>query len=148
MPEEKKGNGVLIGVIVVLILAVAGYGVFKYVKKDSKYEIEVMPPVVPPSYMYKDGTYNSKGSYNSPNGTEQIDVTIVVKSDVITDATVVSLASNPTSKTMQGKFISGIKAEVVGKKLSEVTLTKVSGSSLTPKGWNDAVAKIQAQAQA
>ena len=112
---------------------------------------EEVPPVTITSdsleKVYMDGTYNSKGNYKSPGGPEQIDVTLVLKDDVITSATVVSLATLPTSKLMQGKFISGVKAEVVGKKLSEVTLTKVSGSSLTPKGWNDAVAKIMVSAK-
>jgi len=97
--------------------------------------------------MYKDGTYASEGKYESPAGQEKIAVKIMLKGDLIVDADVISLAINPTSKIMQGKFISGFKTLVVGKKLSEVNLTKVSGSSLTPKGWNDAVSKIQTQAK-
>jgi hypothetical protein len=39
------------------------------------------------------------------------------------------------------------KQYVVGKKIDEVQLTKVSGSSLTPQGFNDALAKIKAEAK-
>jgi hypothetical protein len=74
-------------------------------------------------------------------------VALILKNDVIVEATVVPLATRPVSVKMQGQFISGFKTLVIGKKLDEVVLDKVSGSSLTPKGWNDAVAKIQAQAK-
>lgn len=161
MPEEKKSGSALIITIVVLILAVAAFGTYKYIKKDSSEtntpvtENPVTPPsptpVTPPAASataYRNGTYTSTGSYVSPGGNEQIEVTLVLKDDVITSATVRSLAVNPTSKIMQGKFISGVQAAVVGKKITDVTLTHVSGSSLSPKGWNDAVLKIQAQAKA
>lgn len=160
MPEEKKSNGAMVWGVVVLVIALAGFGGYKYMSNSSSDSSETnsvdlpvgVPENVPTTptvtYMYKDGTYSSKGSYNSPAGPEQIDVSLVLKDDVITDVTVKSLATVDASKNWQGKFIGGVKAEVVGKKLSEVNLTKVSGSSLTPKGWNDAVAKIQVQAKA
>lgn len=160
MPEEqKKSNAGLWSVVGVLILAVLGYGVFNYTKKDSvsgTMENNTTPPLntppvptTPPvTTMYKDGTYSVEGEYTSPGGAEKINVTLVLKDDVIVDATVKSLATLPASVNWQGQFVSGVKAEVVGKKLTEVTLTKVSGSSLTPKGWNDAVAKIMVQAKA
>lgn len=73
---------------------------------------------------------------------------VTLKDDVIVDATVVGQATKRESIEWQKKFISGFKPLVVGKKLSDVSLTKVSGSSLTPKGWNDAVAKIMVSAKA
>jgi hypothetical protein len=159
MPEEqKKSNTALISGAVVLVLAVAGYGVFKYTNTAPAENVNtpavtapLIPPVVTPTAsanVYKDGTYASDGMYVSPGGDEKINVSLVLKDDVVLDATVKVLATLPISKTMQTNFAGGFKALVVGKKLSEVNLTKVSGSSLTPKGWNDAVAKIQVQAKA
>lgn len=160
MPEENKGNGAVMWGVAVLVVALIAFGGYTLMNKDESVETPVVnsvetpaqnsveTPVVTATYIYKNGTYTSKGSYNSPGGPEQIDVTLVLKDDVIADVTVKSLATLDASKNWQGKFLSGVKAEVVGKKLSEVTLTKVSGSSLTPKGWNDAIAKIQVQAKA
>lgn len=162
MPDEKKSHPLFVATVIVLVLAVIGYGLFKYTKKEdtavntqennnNNTEATTTPevPVVTvPKSTYKDGTYTSDGMYISPGGDEKINVSLTLKDDVIVDATVKSLAVRPTSKIMQGQFIAGYKAQVVGKKLDEVTLTKVSGSSLTPKGWNDAVAKIQVQAKA
>ncbi len=152
MEPEKKSN-ISVWVIITLIILALAYGAFKYMKRDTT-PIETTTPApeipqeTPTSMLYKDGVYKSLGNYVSPGGAEQIDVTLTIKDDIITDATVISLATRPESKLNQGKFLSGYKLLVVGKKLDEVVLTKVSGSSLTPKGWNDAVAKIQTQAKA
>lgn len=95
---------------------------------------------------YKDGTYAAVGDYTSPGGSESIDVSLTIKDSVVTDATVTAKAVNPNSKEYQAKFISGYKAEVVGKSLAQLQLGAVAGSSLTPKGFNDALADIKTQA--
>lgn len=119
---------------------------------DATSATEVQPAPTPSpvasSNVYKDGTYTAVGSYNSPAGPEQVSVTLTLKDDVVTDASAEGKADMPTSKRYQGQFVSGFKAMVVGKKLDDVMLDKVSGSSLTPKGFNDAVAKIKVQAKA
>ncbi len=96
---------------------------------------------------YKDGTYDVKGAYTSPAGPETIDVKLTLKDNKVTDAEVVSEATNPKSKFMQGAFISGYKDMVIGKNINDIHLEKVSGSSLTPKGFNDALEQIKTQAQ-
>jgi uncharacterized protein with FMN-binding domain len=67
---------------------------------------------------YKDGTYSATGSYDSPGGLEKISVTLTLASDKVTAATAVSGANDPTA------------------------------SSLTPMGFNKAVAAIEKQAEA
>lgn len=97
---------------------------------------------------YKDGSYTATGSYQSPAGSESIQVTLVLKDGIITDATVVSGAQDGMSKRYQNMFLSGYKALVVGKSIDQANLSVVSGSSLTPMGWNQAVANIKTQAAA
>jgi len=97
---------------------------------------------------YKDGTYTAVGSYMSPGGPDQVTVTVTLANDVITDATVASGAGDRTSARYQQRFISGFKQYVVGQKIQSVNLTNVSGSSLTPVGFNDALAQIKQQARA
>lgn len=106
------------------------------------------PAAKPSATLYKDGTYSADGVYSSPAGAEDIGVTLTLKGDVVTDASVVPHATNMKSKFMQGMFIDGYKAQVIGKNISDLHLTKISGSSLTPAGFNDAVAKIEVQAKA
>ena len=109
------------------------------------------PPIDTPkklSSVYKDGTYSATGSYMSPAGNEQIGVTIALKNDVITSATVTNMAGDGRSQRYQNMFISGYQQYVNGKNISSVYLTKISGSSLTPSGFNDALAQIESQAKA
>lgn len=95
---------------------------------------------------YKDGSYSAVGNYNSPEGSESIKVTVTLKNGIITDSSVIGEASDHTSKRYQNMFISGFKQYVIGKSIDQVSLNKVSGSSLTPDGFNNAIAKIKNQA--
>lgn len=97
---------------------------------------------------YKDGTYTATGTYDSPAGNESLKVTLTIKDTVVTDSSVVVLATNPVSKNFQGKFAAGYKQYVVGKSITSISLDKVSGASLTPKGFEDALAAIKLQAAA
>ena len=97
---------------------------------------------------YTDGTYTAVGSYDSPAGMESIDVTLTLKGDAVSSATVKPMANDGTSRYFQDRFISGYSAYVVGRKVDSIQLDAVSGSSLTPNGFNSALAKIKAQARA
>lgn len=97
---------------------------------------------------YIDGEYVASGNYISPAGEEEVIVTLTLEDDVIVDAEFDGQAVHPTSRKMQGQFSEGFEAEVEGKSLDEIALTVVNGSSLTPKGFMDAVAKIKAEAEA
>jgi uncharacterized protein with FMN-binding domain len=98
--------------------------------------------------VYKDGTYSATGSYMSPGGADQIGVTLTLRNDIITAVSVNMEPGDNTSARYQNKFFSGYKQYVLGKNIADVNLTKVSGSSLTPRGFDDALAQIKAQAQA
>lgn len=157
MPEEKKSNGAVVWSVVVLVVAVASFGLFKYVKKDAAVvETPVSTPVAPTatptpvtsSYIYRDGMYSAIGQYMSPAGSEDLSVQLVLKDDIVTAANVIVKATRPESIRYQNTFIQNFKSQVVGKKLDDIKVGKVSGSSLTPKGFNDAVAQIKVSAKA
>ena len=96
---------------------------------------------------YKDGRYTATGSYDSPGGTETITVHITLASDDVTATSADSGANDPTAQQFQDEFISGYKSLVVGKALSSIHLSHVSGSSLTSQGFNSALDKIKSQAK-
>ncbi len=96
---------------------------------------------------YADGTYEAEGSYSNPGGQSSVDVTLTVADDAVTEVEVAPGASG-TSLSYQEQFIAGIDAEVVGKSLNDIEVTKVSGSSLTSGGFNDALAQIKSEAAA
>jgi len=98
---------------------------------------------------FTDGSYTEDGEYNSPGGEEKIEVKVTLAGGVITAVTVTSDPSNDaTAKQYQAQFIKGISAEVVGKKIDSLSVSKVSGSSLTSMGFNAAIKKIEADASA
>jgi uncharacterized protein with FMN-binding domain len=97
--------------------------------------------------VYKDGTYSATGSYMSPGGYDEIGVTLTLSKDVITSVSATNGAGDGTSSRYIDKFISGFKSYVVGQNIADVHLTKVSGASLTPKGFNDAIAQIKTKAK-
>lgn len=96
---------------------------------------------------YKNGTYTATGNYISPGGAEELGVAITIVDNVITAADVESRAKRPNSVRYQGIFVSNYKPLVVGKRIDEVELTTVSGSSLSPKGFNEALSEIKKQAR-
>lgn len=96
---------------------------------------------------YKDGTYNATGSYMVHAGAEQVQIGLTVKDGIVTDTTFQGTPKFPMSQRYMDMFNQNYKTMVVGKKLSEIKLGKVSGSSLTPMGFNDAVEKIKQQAK-
>lgn len=98
---------------------------------------------------YKAGSYAVTGSYQSPAGPEELGVTISIdQNGIIQDAKTETLATHPASKKWQDTFAAGFSTEVIGKNINEVSLDIVNGSSLTPKGFNDALQKIKTQAMA
>jgi hypothetical protein len=100
------------------------------------------------SASYADGDYSADGSYQSPGGTETITVDLTLADGVVTAVTVTGDPATPDSEHYQGQFESGIASEVVGKSLDDISVSKVSGSSLTSGGFNAAIDDIKSQAAA
>ncbi|MBT2595831.1 FMN-binding protein [Arthrobacter sp. ISL-72] len=96
---------------------------------------------------YKDGTYSADGNYVSPNGTETVGVELTLAGGTVSGVNITQHPSNPNTRKFQGEFASGIAAQIVGKNLDELNVSKVSGSSLTSGGFNEAVEKIKAEAK-
>ncbi|MFJ5698071.1 hypothetical protein [Arthrobacter sp. NPDC093139] len=95
---------------------------------------------------YKDGTYSADGNYKSPNGTETVGVQLTLANGTVSAVEITEHPSNPNTRKFQGQFAGGIAAQVVGKSLDEIKVSKVAGSSLTSGGFNQAVEAIKAQA--
>jgi len=96
---------------------------------------------------YKDGTYSADGTYTSPNGQETVGVELTLAADKVSAVNITVHPSNPNTKKFQGEFASGIAAQIVGKDVDELKVSKVAGSSLTSGGFNDALEQIKSQAK-
>jgi uncharacterized protein with FMN-binding domain len=97
--------------------------------------------------LYQDGTYSADGTYVSPNGTETVGVELTLAAGTVTAVNITQHPSNPNTRKFQGEFAGGIAAQVVGKSIDELNVSKVAGSSLTSGGFNQALDKIKAEAQ-
>ncbi|MDR6988902.1 uncharacterized protein with FMN-binding domain [Paenarthrobacter nitroguajacolicus] len=99
------------------------------------------------STTYKDGTYSADGTYASPNGQETVGVELTLAGGTVSAVNITTHPSNPNTKKFQGEFASGISAQIVGKNIDELNVSKVAGSSLTSGGFNEAVEQIKSQAK-
>lgn len=138
------------GLLALALIVVIGIGIFTFSAKE-KMEVKTMPTQKPENAMvktsYKNGEYMQTGMYTSPAGPEEIEVKLTLEEGVVTQVEVTPKATHKVSKAKQEAFAGGYKEMVVGKNIKDLNLGKIAGSSLTPKGFNDAVAKIKAQAQ-
>lgn len=99
------------------------------------------------SNSYKNGTYSAVGTYDSPAGIDTMDVSLTLNEGIVTAVTITPKGIVPASKRWFEKFNAGVSPFVIGKKINELNLTQVSGASLTPIGFNDALEKIKIQAK-
>lgn len=97
---------------------------------------------------YADGTYTAEGSYATPESVETVTVTLTIADDIVTDVEVTGNPQARESEQYQSQFIGGISDEVVGKSLDDVSVSRVSGSSLTSGGFMQAVELIKSEAAA
>ena len=161
-PKKSTSTGLITGIVAIILLAGVALAALKY--SDDKNMVATVPtdnssvPVATTTdttstpadttAKYKNGTYSADGSYSSPGGNDTISVTLTLQGDIVTDATVAIVQADSTSKRYENMFIAGFKQYVVGMNIDALNVTKVSGSSLTVKGFDDAVAKIKVAAQA
>lgn len=94
---------------------------------------------------YADGVYTATGEYGGQPS--HITVKATLEDGVITAVSVTPHAYVPRSLELQRAFAAAVPKVVVGKRLDEVRVGKLAGSSSTPKGFNDAIRQIREQAR-
>jgi hypothetical protein len=169
--EESSGPSkkAIIGLIVIVLLVIAATGAVIVMsnngsKADGDAVASNSPSTSPttststsPSSSpvssastFKDGSYSATGNYVSPGGDESIDVNVTLSdgNGTITAVSVSPHANVQEASDYQGQFVSGYKSMVIGKKITDVNLSRVSGSSLTSIGFNSAVDQIKSKAEA
>jgi hypothetical protein len=138
------------GLLVIALIAVISVSIFSFGGSKKKEIPSSITPTVVISEIktqFKDGVYEQLGDYTSPAGPEQVDIKLTIKNGIVTESEVTPKAENPISKAKQEAFTKEYKTSVVGKNINDLQLGKIAGASLTPKGFNDAVEKIKAQAK-
>jgi hypothetical protein len=103
-------------------------------------------PTVDTSAVYADGTFEATGEYAAPSGAESIEVELTLEDDTVTAVTVTPRATSGNAAQYQGQFAGGIAAEIVGRDIDTLQVSRVAGSSLASDGFNEALAQIKAEA--
>lgn len=156
--QDSKRDSIIKIAAGVIVLGIAG---FAFSKVDNTPEVQ---PIVNRNDLsandsgqamedtkettYRNGTYSATGMYASPAGQEEVVITLVIENDRVASAEFVGRATNPGSIKNQTLFDAGFDQYVIGKEIDSIKLEVVNGSSLTPKGFIDALVKIKAEAQA
>ncbi len=100
------------------------------------------------STKYKNGVYTLTQTYASPGGNEQFGLSMTISGDKVVSATFTPKPVSPTGQMFQGKFSTDFKQYVVGKNVDEVSISVISGASLTSAAFMKALASIKTQASA
>lgn len=95
----------------------------------------------------KDGTYTATAQYDTPGGVQDIKVTLTIAGGTVSNSSLIQNATAREDEQYQSAFESEYQSEVVGKKISDISLHRVAGASLTTDGFNAALLDIAKQAQ-
>jgi hypothetical protein len=91
-------------------------------------------------------TLSGASTYKTPaRVTHDIEVTLTLLGDVVKDVTVNYDKGAGVANGYQERFDATYRTLVVGKKIGDISLSRVGGASITSGGFNDSVAKIKAQ---
>lgn len=157
MEQSDSPNKAIIAIVVIALIAfAAGATIVLTSRPDAQDSISQIaddaPTNAPVTFeadaTFVDGTYDATGNYQTPGGREQIGVKVTLKDGVVTDAELTEMGTTGEAKEYQSRFASGYKPQVIGKKISEIKLDRVAGSSLTSVGFNDAINDIAQQSNA
>ena len=154
-PVKDKNNKVMLALGAVVICAIVLSYVFllnpspatsqtgAVVKKidmissDSKPETQKIEESL--IRLVPNGMYEKNLTYSYHSGNETIDVRVLLKDDVITQASIETVGN---AHNVSRKFINGVNAAlpdlVIGKKINELDIPKqISGSSLTTAAFKE-----------
>lgn len=158
-PQPKRINPAIIGIIAVVLIGIAAGGIYAVKNNQSSGATSLTSTTNSPSdnttnttstttstSTYKDGTYTATGSYFTPGGVQTITVTATLTGNTVSSISADGDANGGDSAQYQSRFLSGYKSQVVGKDINSVSLSRVSGSSLTSNGFNSALTKIKNEA--
>jgi uncharacterized protein with FMN-binding domain len=141
-------------IIIVLfaLFAALGFGGYFYTHQTTSAQAQIVVTKDQNSFAnatFKDGTYTATSTYRTPGGDNpEVNLSITLAGGVVTssDFSATNNGQGPTSD-YQGKFKAAYQSLVVGKKLSDIKLSRVGGASLTTGGFDSALVKIENEAK-
>lgn len=115
--------------------------------------IPTTPPTPSPTptvtTTYKSAKFEADTTYTVPSRAKHtVLVTLTITDDIVTDTSITFGGdTDKTSTGYQTKFEAAYQAQVVGKSLDSISLSRVAGASLTTGAYNNALAQIKTAAK-
>lgn len=142
---------------IIAILAVVTIGVGFTLFKSQNAEPTTVPvvniepvadtPAESASAVYKNGTFKTQTSYQTPKrDVYAMEVSLVLENDIVKDAQIVYTQGAEKDPNAQ-KFEAAYRTEVIGKNIDSINLSRVGGASLTTNAFNTALVDIKADAK-
>ena len=103
---------------------------------------------MPNNNTYKDGTYAATASYSVPRASNTISVNITIANNIVTNVTTTHKYTDSQSGMYVDSFDGAISSKVVGQSVSNLSLSRVGGASLTTVGFVQALNTVISNAAA
>lgn len=94
---------------------------------------------------YKNGTYSKQVTYRTPDGTYNMNISITISNDIVTNSSV-AFDARGARDSYSRRFLKSYPSQVDGKDFTNVNLSRVGGASLTTAAFNEALVKIKTKA--
>lgn len=93
-------------------------------------------------------SYTKTVSYLTPaRTTHEMDVQLTLENSIVTAATITYDGGAGYSNPHQERFDAAYTTQVIGKRIEDISLSRVGGASLTSAAFNEAVAEIRTEAR-
>jgi hypothetical protein len=98
--------------------------------------------------VYKNGTYKYSQDYAVPKGGQNtLNSDITIENDVVTAISTNSTYDERDSVPYINGFKSNISGAIVGKKLAEISVSRIGGASLTTRAFSSVLSQLQNEAK-
>ncbi|MCW1930366.1 MAG: hypothetical protein KIH62_003550 [Candidatus Kerfeldbacteria bacterium] len=91
------------------------------------------------------GTFSATVSYQAPNESNTITVSVTIANDIVQSTTLSSQPGGAQSAQYQAAFKAAYTSKVVGQNINTLNLSRVGGATLTTQAFNNAIAQIKNQ---
>jgi hypothetical protein len=163
LEPSKTPTEAIVGLVVVVLLVIAATAVVVTASNKDDNQSAIVPTgnssqsvssgtsISTPAATttnFKDGSYSAAANYDTPGGVQTMSVNLTISGNTVTDVSITQNATGREDEAYQSDFAYEYKSDVVGKKVSDISLSRVAGASLTTEGFNNALDQIKNQAGA
>lgn len=108
-------------------------------------DADAAPTPAPEASTGVTGTFVGEASYSTGRAVHELDVSLTLENNIVVAADIDYDGTGEPSTPILRSFNEAYQAEVIGKPVAQVNLSRVGGASWTSDAFNEAVSQIEAQ---